>query len=74
MITTGHAIVTETPFQRLVSLPQGKGRHDAQHHIYQVIKFREIQCHSELSSNKYCREFRFPIVRIVISVSNVTSH
>ena len=27
---------------RFVSLPQGKGWHDAQHHIYQVIKFKEI--------------------------------
>ena len=31
------------------------------------------QCHSLLSGNKDCHEFRFLIVRIVISVSNVTS-
>ena len=28
----------EASFQRLVSLPQGKGWHDDQHHICQVIK------------------------------------
>ena len=32
-----------------------------------------VQCHSWLSGNKYCHEFRFSIVRIVISVSNVTN-
>ena len=32
-----------------------------------------VQCHSLLSGNKDCYEFRFSIVRIVISVSNVTS-
>ena len=32
-----------------------------------------VQCHSLLSGNKDCHEFRFSIVRIVISVSNVTS-
>ena len=32
-----------------------------------------VQCHSWLSGNKDCHEFRFSIVRIVISVSNVKS-
>ena len=32
-----------------------------------------VHCHSLLSGNKNCHEFRFSIVRIVISVSNVTS-
>ena len=32
-----------------------------------------VQCHNQLSGNKDCHEFRFSIVRIVISVSNVTS-
>ena len=32
-----------------------------------------VQCHNWLSGNKDCHEFRFSIVRIVISVSNVTS-
>ena len=32
-----------------------------------------VHCHSLLSGNKNCHEFRVSIVRIVISVSNVTS-
>ena len=32
-----------------------------------------VHCHSWLSGNKDCHEFRFIIVRIVISVSNVTN-
>ena len=32
-----------------------------------------VHCHSWLSGNKNCHEFRFSIVRIVISVSIVTS-
>ena len=32
-----------------------------------------VQCHSYLSGNKECHEFRFSIVRIVISVSIVIS-
>ena len=32
-----------------------------------------VQCHSWLSGNKDCHQFRFSIVRIVISVSIVTS-
>ena len=32
-----------------------------------------VHCHSWLSGNKDCHEFRFSIVRIVISVSIVTS-
>ena len=32
-----------------------------------------VQCCNKLSDNKDCHEFRFSIVRIVISVSNVTS-
>ena len=32
-----------------------------------------VQCHSSLSGNKDCHEFRFSIVKIVISVSNVSS-
>ena len=32
-----------------------------------------VQCHNQLSDNKDCHDFRFSIVRIVISVSNVTS-
>ena len=32
-----------------------------------------VQCHNWLSDNKDCHGFRFSIVRIVISVSNVTS-
>ena len=32
-----------------------------------------VQCHSWLSGNKDCNEFRFSIVRILISVSVVTS-
>ena len=32
-----------------------------------------VQCHSWLSGNKDCHEFRFSILRIVISVSIVTS-
>ena len=33
-----------------------------------------VHCHSWFSCNKDCHEFRFSIVRIVISVSIVTSH
>ena len=32
-----------------------------------------VHCHNLLSDNNDCHEFRFSIVRIVISVSNVTS-
>ena len=32
-----------------------------------------VQCHNKLSGNNDCHEFRFSIVRLVISVSNVTS-
>ena len=32
-----------------------------------------VQCHSQLSGNKDCHEFRFSIVRILMSVLNVTS-
>ena len=32
-----------------------------------------VHCHSCLSGNKDCHDFRFIIVRIVISVSNATS-
>ena len=32
-----------------------------------------VQCHNYLSNNKDCHKFRFSIVRIVVSVSNVTS-
>ena len=32
-----------------------------------------VHCHSLLSGNKSCHEFMVSIVRIVISVSNVTS-
>ena len=33
-----------------------------------------VQCHSLLSGNEDCQEFKFSIVRNVISVSNVSSH
>ena len=33
-----------------------------------------VQCHSLLSGNRDCHEFRVSIVRIVFSVSNVTCH
>ena len=33
-----------------------------------------VQCQSLLSGNKDCNEFSFSIGRIVISVSNVSSH
>ena len=32
-----------------------------------------VQCHSWLSDNKDCHDFRFSIVRILIRVSNVTN-
>ena len=32
-----------------------------------------VQCHNQLSGHKDCHEFRFSIVRILVSVSNVTS-
>ena len=38
-----------------------------------VLDNQKAQCHSYLSGNKNCHEFRFSIVRIVISVSNITN-
>ena len=32
-----------------------------------------VHCHSLLSGNKNCHEFKFSIVRIVMSISNATS-
>ena len=32
-----------------------------------------VQCHSQMSEHNDCHELQFPIVRIVISVSNVTN-
>ena len=42
-------------------------------HIKNIAKIANaVQCHSWLSGNKNCHEFRFSIVRIVISVSKFT--
>ena len=62
------AILDLWPLKHLIRVMR---RHDLTKNIARIAN--AVHCHSWWSGNKDCHEFRFSIVRIVISVSIVTS-